>query len=84
MIAWYLDGVCDSLRSSCLSDRSGAQAALFGQTCFDQGQAKCTYGTGSFILMNTGDRVRGKWREKGVESGGWKKGDSRRKEEEGG
>lgn len=33
------------------------QAALFGQTCFGQGQAKCTYGTGSFILMNTGDRV---------------------------
>lgn len=33
------------------------QAALFGQACFEAGQAKCTYGTGSFILMNTGDRV---------------------------
>jgi glycerol kinase len=34
-----------------LGDQS---AALFGQTCFDPGQAKCTYGTGSFLLMNTG------------------------------
>jgi glycerol kinase len=31
------------------------QAALFGQTCFDEGDAKNTYGTGSFFLMNTGD-----------------------------
>ncbi|MFC4245652.1 glycerol kinase GlpK [Natribaculum luteum] len=31
------------------------QAALFGQTCFDPGDAKNTYGTGSFFLMNTGD-----------------------------
>ncbi len=30
------------------------QSALFGQTCFDAGDAKCTYGTGSFILTNTG------------------------------
>jgi glycerol kinase len=30
------------------------QAALFGQTCFDAGEAKNTYGTGSFYLMNTG------------------------------
>jgi glycerol kinase len=30
------------------------QAALFGQTCFDEGDAKNTYGTGSFLLMNTG------------------------------
>ena len=30
------------------------QAALFGQTCFDEGDSKCTYGTGSFILTNTG------------------------------
>ena len=30
------------------------QAALFGQACFNQGEAKCTFGTGSFILMNTG------------------------------
>ena len=31
------------------------QAALFGQTCFAPGEAKCTYGTGAFVLMNTGD-----------------------------
>ncbi len=30
------------------------QAALFGQACFGEGQTKCTYGTGSFILTNTG------------------------------
>jgi glycerol kinase len=35
------------------------QAALFGQTCFSPGEAKCTYGTGSFLMMNTGtDLVR--------------------------
>jgi glycerol kinase len=33
------------------------QAALFGQTCFAPGEAKCTYGTGSFLLMNTGSEV---------------------------
>jgi glycerol kinase len=31
------------------------QAALFGQACFQPGEAKCTYGTGSFLLMNTGN-----------------------------
>ena len=31
------------------------QAALFGQTCFEAGEAKNTYGTGCFLLMNTGD-----------------------------
>jgi glycerol kinase len=31
-------------------------AALFGQTCFARGEGKCTYGTGSFMLLNTGDR----------------------------
>ena len=31
------------------------QAALFGQTCFDPGDSKCTYGTGAFLLMNTGE-----------------------------
>ena len=32
------------------------QSALFGQTCFSLGEAKCTYGTGSFLLFNTGER----------------------------
>ncbi len=33
------------------------QAALFGQACFNSGEAKCTFGTGSFIVMNTGTEV---------------------------
>jgi len=33
------------------------QAALFGQTCFQPGEAKNTYGTGCFLLMNTGERA---------------------------
>ncbi|KAL0273894.1 UNVERIFIED_CONTAM: hypothetical protein PYX00_006465 [Menopon gallinae] len=37
--------------SGCLGDQ---QAALFGQTCFAKGQAKSTYGTGCFLLYNTG------------------------------
>ena len=32
------------------------QAALFGQTCFEPGASKCTYGTGAFLLMNTGEK----------------------------
>jgi glycerol kinase len=32
-------------------------AALVGQTCFDPGDAKCTYGTGSFLLLNTGNEA---------------------------
>lgn len=31
------------------------QAALFGQMCFQPGMAKCTYGTGCFLMMNTGE-----------------------------
>ncbi|HEY2791451.1 MAG TPA: glycerol kinase GlpK [Micromonosporaceae bacterium] len=37
--------------ASALGDQ---QAALFGQACFATGEAKCTYGTGSFLLLNTG------------------------------
>ncbi|MFN8218223.1 MAG: glycerol kinase GlpK [Solirubrobacterales bacterium] len=33
------------------------QAAMFGQTCFDRGDAKNTYGTGSFLLVNTGEEI---------------------------
>ncbi|MFF2375130.1 glycerol kinase GlpK [Streptomyces xiamenensis] len=43
-----LDGVPVA---SALGDQ---QAALFGQTCYDVGEAKSTYGTGTFLLMNTG------------------------------
>jgi glycerol kinase len=38
--------------ASALGDQ---QAALFGQTCYSKGEAKSTYGTGTFMLMNTGD-----------------------------
>ena len=33
------------------------QAALFGQACFSEGEAKCTYGTGCFMLVNTGEKL---------------------------
>jgi glycerol kinase len=33
------------------------QAALFGQMCFDAGESKCTFGTGSFLLLNTGKKI---------------------------
>ena len=33
------------------------QAALFGQNCFTPGMTKCTYGTGAFMLMNTGEQI---------------------------
>ena len=38
--------------AAALGDQS---AALIGQTCFERGEGKCTYGTGSFLLLNTGD-----------------------------
>ena len=40
--------------AGCAGDQ---QAALFGQTCFEAGEAKNTYGTGCFLLMNTGARM---------------------------
>ncbi|MFS4460764.1 glycerol kinase GlpK [Bdellovibrio sp. HCB2-146] len=33
------------------------QSALFGQTCFEVGESKCTFGTGSFLLLNTGKKA---------------------------
>jgi glycerol kinase len=49
------------------------QAALFGQTCFDRGSAKNTYGTGSFLLVNTGQQI--VRTEKLLTSPGYKLGD---------
>ena len=43
--------------ASALGDQ---QAALFGQTCFAVGEGKCTYGTGGFLLVNTGEAVQSK------------------------
>ncbi|KRV50242.1 glycerol kinase [Wenjunlia vitaminophila] len=48
-----LDGVPVA---SALGDQ---QAALFGQTCFTRGEAKSTYGTGTFLLLNTGEDIVG-------------------------
>lgn len=38
-------------------DAGDQQAALFGQACFEEGMAKNTYGTGCFMLMNTGEKL---------------------------
>jgi glycerol kinase len=49
-----VDGLPDEIPiASVVGDQ---QAALFGQGAFDPGQAKCTYGTGAFLLLNTGDQ----------------------------
>ncbi|WP_300284790.1 glycerol kinase GlpK [uncultured Alistipes sp.] len=51
------------------------QAALFGQLCTEQGMAKTTYGTGCFVMMNTGDKP--VFSENGMLTTiGWKIGDS--------
>ncbi len=46
----HLDGI------PLAGDLGDQQAALFGQTCFSPGEAKNTYGTGCFMLMNTGEK----------------------------
>lgn len=64
-----LPKVCDSSSVYCKTDRDicgfevpvasavgDQQAALFGQGCFNKGEAKNTYGTGCFMLMHTGDK----------------------------
>jgi glycerol kinase len=49
-----VDGISGVKIAGILGDQ---QAALFGQTCFRPGDAKNTYGTGCFMLMNTGERA---------------------------
>jgi glycerol kinase len=47
-----LNGPLDNIPiAGCLGDQ---QAALLGQKCFEKGDAKCTFGTGAFMLFNTG------------------------------
>ena len=48
-----IDGIADGIPIAGMA--GDQQAALFGQACFETGEAKCTYGTGAFLLMNTGD-----------------------------
>ena len=52
----YGEGVGDLAGVPIAGDLGDQQAALFGQACFEAGQIKCTYGTGCFMLMHTGDR----------------------------
>ncbi|MBE6783828.1 MAG: glycerol kinase GlpK [Ruminococcaceae bacterium] len=56
---YVLDGILglEDLAGVPVASSIGDQpAALFGQTCFEKGQAKNTYGTGCFLLMNTGNK----------------------------
>ena len=53
----YGTGVGDLAGIPIAGDLGDQQAALFGQTCFSPGEAKNTYGTGCFMLMNTGTKI---------------------------
>ena len=53
----YGTGVGDLSGVPICGDFGDQHAALFGQACFEPGQMKCTYGTGAFMLMNTGEQV---------------------------
>ena len=54
--AVYGKGVGDLAGIPVAGDLGDQQAALFGQTCFSAGEAKNTYGTGCFMLLNTGTK----------------------------
>ena len=53
----YGKGVGDLTGVPIAGDLGDQQAALFGQTCFSAGEAKNTYGTGNFMLLNTGTKM---------------------------
>jgi glycerol kinase len=53
----YGKGVGDLAGVPVAGDLGDQQAALFGQTCFSPGEAKNTYGTGNFMLLNTGTKL---------------------------
>jgi glycerol kinase len=54
----YGQAICASIRGVPVAgDLGDQQAALFGQACFKPGEAKNTYGTGCFMLMNTGTKI---------------------------
>lgn len=52
----YTDPEIFGARVPIAGDVGDQQAALFGQASFEEGMVKCTYGTGSFLLMNTGSK----------------------------
>ena len=51
-----LSGAEGAVETPIAGDLGDQHAALFGQTCFDPGEAKNTYGTGCFMLLNTGEK----------------------------
>ncbi|MGH3117306.1 MAG: glycerol kinase GlpK [Gaiellales bacterium] len=53
----YGDAVGDLAGIPVAGDLGDQQAALFGQACYDAGNAKNTYGTGNFMLLNTGEQA---------------------------
>ena len=50
--------VLDNLKIPITGVAGDQHASLFGQACFNVGEAKCTYGTGAFLLMNTGSEIK--------------------------
>jgi len=52
--AVFADAIYNGIVIPIAGNAGDQQAALFGQCCFEKGDAKCTYGTGCFLLMNTG------------------------------
>lgn len=66
-VGWLPDGIPIA---SLIGDQ---QAALFGQACFQPGEAKCTYGTGAFLVVNTGSRIL-RSRHGLLATAGWRRG----------
>jgi len=52
---WKVPGLPDGIPIAGMA--GDQQSALFGQQCFEEGEAKCTFGTGAFLLLNTGTRI---------------------------
>ena len=52
---WKVPGLPDGIPIAGMA--GDQQAALFGQQCFETGEAKCTFGTGAFLLLNTGNKI---------------------------
>ncbi len=52
---WKVPGLPDGIPIAGMA--GDQQSALFGQQCFEEGEAKCTFGTGAFLLLNTGSRI---------------------------
>src|SRR5690606_10453878 len=55
--AMFGDWMVDGVKVSIAGVAGDQHAALFGQACFEPGMVKNTYGTGCFMLMNTGDKI---------------------------